>query len=156
MKRREFITLLGGAATWPFAARAQQPAIPLVGFMSARSPDDSTHLMAAFHQGMTEGGFVEGQNVRFEFRWARGEYDRLPKMAADLIGRRVQVLVAVGGEPSALAAKRATSTIPIVFGIGSDPVSAGLVESVNLPGANVTGATLLTTLMEPKRFGLLR
>ncbi len=156
MRRREFITLLGGAAMWPLTARAQQPATPIIGFMSARSPDDSTHLMAAFHQGLTEGGFVEGQNVVIEFRWARGEYDRLPGMAADLVSRQVKVLVAVGGEPSALAAKRATSTIPIVFGIGSDPVFAGLVDSVNRPGANVTGATLLTTLMEPKRFGLLR
>jgi len=156
MRRREFITLLGGAAMWPLTARAHQPATPIIGFMSARSPDDSTHLMAAFHQGLTEGGFVEGQNVVIEFRWARGEYDRLPGMAADLVSRQVKVLVAVGGEPSALAAKRATSTIPIVFGIGSDPVFAGLVDSVNRPGANVTGATLLTTLMEPKRFGLLR
>jgi putative ABC transport system substrate-binding protein len=151
------ITILGGAAVaWPLAARAQPPAMPVIGFMSARSPEDSTHLLAAFRQGLAEGGFVEGQNVAIEFRWARGQYDRLPAMATDLVSRRVNVLTAIGGEPSALAAKRATSTIPIVFGIGSDPVSAGLVESLNRPGANATGATLLTTLMEPKRFGLLR
>jgi putative ABC transport system substrate-binding protein len=159
MRRREFvIALLCGAAAafWSLAARAQQQVMPVIGFMSARSPDDSADLMPAFHQGLAEGGFVQGQNVVIEFRWARGEYDRLPAMAADLVSRQVNVLVAVGGEPSALAAKRATSTIPIVFGIGSDPVSAGLVDSVNRPGANVTGATLLTTLMEPKRFGLLR
>jgi putative ABC transport system substrate-binding protein len=156
MRRRDVIGLLGGAAAlWPFAARAQQQRMPLVGFMSARALDDSTHLLAAFHQGLAEEGFVERQNVAIEYRWARGEYDQLPAMAADLVRRQVRVLVAAGGEPSALAAKRATSTIPIVFGIGGDPVSAGLVDSVNRPGANVTGATLLTTLMEPKRFGLL-
>jgi putative ABC transport system substrate-binding protein len=156
VKRREFITLLSGALTaWPLVGRAQQT-MPVIGFMSARSPDDSAHLLLAFHQGLAEGGFVEGRDVAIEFRWARGEYDRLPAMAADLVSHQVKVLVAVGGEPSALAAKRATSTIPVVFGIGSDPVSAGLVDSVNRPGANVTGATLLTTLMEPKRFGLLR
>jgi putative ABC transport system substrate-binding protein len=156
LKRRELFLLLGTAAARPLVARAQQLATPIIGFMSARSPDDSAHLLPAFHQGLAEGGFVEGQNVVIEFRWARGEYDRLPAMAADLVSRQVKVLVAVGGEPSALAAKRVTSTIPIVFGIGGDPVSTGLVESVNRPGANVTGATLLTTLMEPKRFGLLR
>jgi putative tryptophan/tyrosine transport system substrate-binding protein len=156
MRRRDFIGVLGGAAVlWPLSVRAQQQGMPLVGFMSARALDDSTHLLAAFHQGLAEEGFVERQNVAIEYRWAGGEYDRLPAMAADLVRRQVRVLVAVGGEPSALAAKRATSTIPIVFGIGSDPVSAGLVDSVNRPGANVTGATLLTTLMEPKRFGLL-
>jgi putative ABC transport system substrate-binding protein len=130
--------------------------MPVIGFMSARSAEDSPHLLDAFRRGLAEGGFVERQNVAIEFRWAQGQYDRLPAMATDLVSRRVAVLAAVGGEPSALAAKRATSTIPIVFGIGGDPVSAGLVESLNRPGGNVTGATLLTTLMEPKRFGLLR
>ena len=124
--------------------------------MSARSPEDSVHLLEAFRRGLKEGGFVEGQNVVFEFRWARGEYDRLPEMAADLVSRRVSVLTAVGGDPSPRAAKRATSTIPIVFGIGGDPVRDGLVESFNRPGGNVTGVTLMTNLMESKRFGLLR
>jgi len=155
VKRREFITLLGGAAAWPLAARAQQ-SMPVIGFMSARSPEDSVHLLEAFRRGLKEGGFVEGQNVVIEFRWARGEYDRLPEMAADLVSRRVSVLTAVGGDPSPRAAKRATSTIPIVFGIGGDPVSDGLVESFNRPGGNVTGVTLMTNLMESKRFGLLR
>jgi putative tryptophan/tyrosine transport system substrate-binding protein len=156
MKRREFITLLGGAAAaWPLDARAQQ-AMPVIGFMSPRSPEDSVYLLAAFRRGLAEGGFVEGQNVAIEFRWARGQYDRLPEMAADLVSRRVNVLTAVGGDPSPRAAKRATSTIPIVFGMGGDPVRDGLVESFNRPGGNVTGVTLMTNLMEPKRFGLLR
>ena len=157
MRRREFITLLGCAAVaWPVAARAQQPAMPVIGFMSSRSPEDSAHLVEAFRGGLAEGGFVEGQNVAIEFRWARGQYDLLPTMAVELVSRRVNVLTTAGGEPSALAAKRATSTIPIVFGLGSDPVSAGLVESYNRPGGNATGVTLLTRLMEPKRLGLLR
>jgi ABC-type uncharacterized transport system substrate-binding protein len=157
MRRRKFVRLVGAAVVvWPVQGWTQQERVPVVGFMSARSPDDSAHLVPAFQQGLADDGFVDGQNVRVEFRWARGEYDRLPEMATDLVRRQVNVLVAVGGEPSALAAKRATSIIPIVFGIGDDAVSAGLVESVNRPEANVTGATLLTTLMEPKRFGLLR
>ena len=154
--RREFISLLGGAAAWPLAARAQQSPMPVVGFMSARSPEDSAHLVAAFRRGLGDSGFIEGQNVAIEFRWAHGQYDRLPALADELVRRQVNVLVAVGGEPSPLAAKRATSTIPIVFGIGSDPVSIGLVESFSRPGGNVTGVTLMTALMEPKRLGLLR
>src|SRR5215472_15841275 len=130
MRRRNFIALLGIAvATGTLAAQAQQSAIPVIGFMSARSPEDSAHLLAAFRRGLAEGGYVEGQNVSVEFRWARGQYDLLPAMAADLVSRRVSVLVAVGGDPSPRAAKRATSTIPIVFGVGGDPISEGLVES---------------------------
>jgi putative tryptophan/tyrosine transport system substrate-binding protein len=156
MRRREFITLLGGVAvSWPLAARAQQT-MPVIGFMSSRSPEDSVHLLEAFRRGLKEGSFVEGQNVAIEFRWARGDYSKLPAFAADLVSRRVNVLTAVGGDPSPHAAKRATSTIPIVFGMGGDPVSDGLVESFNRPGGNVTGVTLLTNLMEPKRLGLLR
>ena len=157
MGRRELLVALGGAAAaWPLAARAQQPAMPVVGFMSARSPEDSAHLVAAFRRGLGDSGFIEGQNVAIEFRWAHGQYDRLPALADELVRRQVNVLVAVGGEPSPLAAKRATSTIPIVFGIGSVPVSIGLVESFSRPGGNVTGVTLMTALMEPKRLGLLR
>jgi putative ABC transport system substrate-binding protein len=156
MQRREFITVIGGAAaTWPFTARAQQP-MPVIGFMSGRSPEDSAHLVAAFRQGLAETGYVEGQNVTIEFRWARGQYDRLPALAADLVSRPVVVLVGVGGDVSAVAAKQATATIPIVFGMGGDPVKAGLVESFNRPGGNATGFSLLTHEMEPKRLGLLR
>jgi putative ABC transport system substrate-binding protein len=124
--------------------------------MSGRSPDDSVHLVAAFHQGLGEAGFVEGQNVAIEYRWAFGHYDRLPALAADLVGRRVAVLAALGGEASALAGKQATSTIPIVAGMGGDPVRSGLAESISRPGGNVTGYTVLTSEMEPKRLGMLR
>src|SRR6516164_3997656 len=125
--RREFIVTRGSAAAWPLAARAQQPAKPVIGFMSGRSPEDSAHLAAAFEQGLAEEGFVEGQNVTIEFRWAQGDYDRLPALAADLVSRKVAVLVGVGGDVSALVAKRPTATIPVVFGMGGDPVKAGLV-----------------------------
>jgi putative ABC transport system substrate-binding protein len=156
MRRREFITLLGGAAVaWPVAVRAQQAAMPVIGFMSGRSPEDSSYLVAAFRQGLSEGGFVEGRNVAIEFRWAGGEYERLPSLAAELVGRQVSILVAVGGDNSAVAAKRATSTIPIVFGMGGDPIRAGLVHSLNRPDRNATGFTLLTNQLEPKRVGLM-
>jgi putative ABC transport system substrate-binding protein len=153
--RREFITLLGGTAAWPLGAAGQQP-MPVIGFLSSRSPEDSTHLIPAFAAGLAEGGYVEGQNLAIEFRWARGRYDLLPAMAAELVGHQVTVLVTAGGEPSALAAEQVTSTIPIVFGLGGDPVRLGLVESFSRPGGNATGVTLLTNLMEPKRLGLLR
>jgi len=156
VKRREFITLLGGAAaTWPLAARAQQSSLPVIGFMSGRSTADSGYLAEAFRQGLRDTGYVEGESIGIEYRWANGDYDRLPGFASDLLQRNVLVLVAVGGDPSPVAAKKATSTVPIVFGMGGDPVKAGLVASFNRPGGNATGYTLLTNQMEPKRIGLL-
>jgi putative tryptophan/tyrosine transport system substrate-binding protein len=156
MKRRDFIAFLGSSAVaWPLAARAQQ-SLPVVGFLSSRSPEESAHLVEAFRGGLKDGGFIEGQSVSLEFRWARGDYDRLPALAAELVNRRVSVIAAVGGDPSNKAAKQATAAIPIVFATGSDPVQAGLVESFNRPGGNATGLTTSTNLMEPKRLGLLR
>jgi putative ABC transport system substrate-binding protein len=157
VRRREFITLIGGAVvTWPLAAHAQQPAMPAIGFLSPRSPDDeSAHLMAAFRRGLAENGYVEGQNMTIEYRWALGQYDRLPAMAAELARRPVAVLVSPGGEPAALAAKAATSTIPIVFSTGGDPIKLGLVASYNRPGGNATGMSILSPALEAKRLGLL-
>jgi putative tryptophan/tyrosine transport system substrate-binding protein len=156
MRRREFITLIGGAAAWPLAARAQQPAMPVVGFLSSRSPNESASAVAAFRQGLTEAGYVEGQNVDIAFRWAEGQYDRLPALAADLARRQAAVIFATGGNPPAFAAKAATATIPIVFITGSDPVEVGLVASLNRPGSNVTGVSLFTSLLVAKRLELLR
>jgi putative ABC transport system substrate-binding protein len=155
MRRRKFITFLGGAAAWPLATHAQQPAVPVIGFMSGRSPSDSSYLVDAFRQGLRETGYLEGETINIEYRWANGEYGRLPGLASDLLTRKVLVLVAIGGDPSALAAKHATATVPIVFGMGGDPIAAGLVASFNRPGGNATGFTLLTNQMEPKRVGLL-
>jgi putative ABC transport system substrate-binding protein len=160
LQRREFIVLLSAAAAAPVlapvAARAQRATVPVLGYLSARSLADTAHLVAAVRRGLAEHGFVEGRNVRIEYRFADGQYDRLPAMAADLVGRGVTVLTTTGGEPAAFAAKAATTAIPIVFLIGGDPVKQGLVASFNRPDGNVTGVTLLTNLLEPKRLGLLR
>ena len=155
MRRREFITLFGcTAVTWPFSVRAQQAARPVIGFLSARSPDDTGLVLQAFLKGLGEAGFFDGQNVTIDYRWARGDYNRLPAFAAEFVQRHVNVLATTGGEASAVAAKQATSTIPIVF-VAGDPVKAGLVESLNRPGGNATGSYIATSEMEQKRLSLL-
>jgi putative ABC transport system substrate-binding protein len=157
MRRREFITLASSAAiAWPLAAHAQQPAIPLVGFLSSTSAAARAGAVAAFHHGLGEGGYIEGRNVALAFRWAENQYDRLPGLAADLVQRRAAVIAYFGAVNGALAAKAATSTIPVVFVIGSDPVEFGLVTSLNRPGGNLTGVTLIIREMSPKRLEILR
>ena len=158
MRRRNFLSVLGGAAAaWPpLVAFAQQPAMPVVGFLSSLSQFEASNLVAAFRRGLAESGFVEGRNVVIDYRWADGRYDRLQAMASDLVSRPVALLMSTGGDPTLVAAKAATTTIPIVFTTGFDPVKAGIIASFNRPGGNLTGVHVLTTGLEAKRFGLLQ
>ncbi len=156
MRRREFITLLGGAAgAWPLAARAQQRAVPVVGWLSMRSASDSEFAVAAVRQGLTEAGYVDGQNVALEFRWLENNHDRLPPTVTELVERQVSAIVVIGSSISAIAAKAATTTIPIVFANGSDPIEDGLVPRLNRPGGNVTGVTFFTVALGAKRLEML-
>ena len=154
MRRREFILGVSGLAVWPLAALAQQQGVPVIGYMSTRSPAEAASDLAAFRQGLGQTGYFEGKNVSIEYRWAEGRYDRLPAFAAELVARQVAVIAAVGGEPSGLAAKATTATIPIVCTLGGDAVAAGLVAHLNRPGGNITGVTIMGLEMGPKRIEL--
>ena len=157
MRRRDFVMLLGGAVAWPLAANAQQPALPLIGYLSSRSPRDSAHIITAFRQGLKDAGFVEGQSVAIEYRFAEGRNERLATLAAELVGRQVNVVVATGGSRSAVAAKPVVpATIPIVFAMGGDPVKLGVVASLARPGGNMTGVSFLVRELAPKQIQLLR
>ena len=156
MKRRDFIAGLAGAAAWPIGAPGQQTAMPIIGFLSSLAPEGAVPLVAAFRGGLSASGYVEGKNVAIEYRWARGDYDRLPVLARELVATRAAVLATTGGEPAAIAARAASSNVPVVFMVGGDPVKLGLVASYNHPGSNATGINLLTEAMEPKRLGILR